>query len=570
MSKETKTTVMPTTLDHIEEIIYKAKELGLNTALFQKAKPQLKAVAEALKLTESQACLFSLVLENAGSEPVSIGEIAEMYKSGRIQLLKYMDDFEALEKKRMIRPSHNWEHTVLRRRRKSRDSLPSYTVPLDVIKAVRQGSPYRDTTYFNLDPDDFYAAANELFDACRDGNIGTETLIEELKSLFAGNPNIAFLKNLKTHLIKFKDAALLLCFSCAWIEDDIDTLSLSRLNFIFGARTMKFLARRFKTNEHPLIEKGLLEAACDNGLTDGETYSLTLKAHETFLSDINLSERKRRSGRNIIRTTDINERRLFHPGKIKTRIDELSELLSGENFSRIKKRLVEMNMRTAFTCIFSGPPGTGKTETACQIALATGRDIFLVDIADTKSMWFGESEKRIKAIFDRYKGMLRGSVLAPILLFNEADAVLGKRQELNENRRGGPAHTENAIQNIILQEMENLEGGILIATTNMKNNLDKAFERRFLYKLEFEKPDLQTAALIWQNFLPELCKEAAATLARRFDFSGGQIENISRKCAVDFVLSGSSPSLDKLTTFCNEELLYKDTGFKIGFNTNEQ
>ncbi|GHV80254.1 hypothetical protein AGMMS49944_20450 [Spirochaetia bacterium] len=84
----------------------------------------------------------------------------------------------------------------------------------------------------------------------------------------------------------------------------------------------------------------------------------------------------------------------------------------------------------------------------------------LVDISETKSMWFGESEKRIKELFDRYHGLLKSGGRTPILFFNEADAVLGKRQELGEVRRG-PAQTENAIQNIILQELEDLAGGIL-------------------------------------------------------------------------------------------------------------
>jgi SpoVK/Ycf46/Vps4 family AAA+-type ATPase len=63
-------------------------------------------------------------------------------------------------------------------------------------------------------------------------------------------------------------------------------------------------------------------------------------------------------------------------------------------------------MRTGFACIFSDPPGTGKTETVYQIARKTDRDIMLVNIAETKSMWFGESEKLIKSVFDRYRGIV--------------------------------------------------------------------------------------------------------------------------------------------------------------------
>ena len=83
----------------------------------------------------------------------------------------------------------------------------------------------------------------------------------------------------------------------------------------------------------------------------------------------------------------------------------------------------------------------------------------MVDISETKSMWYGESEKRIKKIFDTYRGYLKTCDIAPILLFNEADAVIGKRKEAGQ---GSIDQTENAIQNILLQEMENLEG-IMIA-----------------------------------------------------------------------------------------------------------
>lgn len=91
-------------------------------------------------------------------------------------------------------------------------------------------------------------------------------------------------------------------------------------------------------------------------------------------------------------------------------------------------------------------------------------------------MWVGESEKNIKGIFDDYKQKVKQSVKAPILLFNEADAIIGKRQVGAER---AVEKMENSIQNIILQEIEQLDG-ILIATTNLAENMDKAFERRFL------------------------------------------------------------------------------------------
>jgi SpoVK/Ycf46/Vps4 family AAA+-type ATPase len=196
------------------------------------------------------------------------------------------------------------------------------------------------------------------------------------------------------------------------------------------------------------------------------------------------------------------------------------------------------------------------------MARATGRDVMMVNIAETKSCWFGESEKKIKEVFDDYRNLVKNSEVTPILLFNEADAVIGKRKNVSN---GSVAQTENAIQNIILQEMENLEG-IMIATTNLTENLDKAFERRFLYKIEFEKPSKDAKRAIWQTMIPELSASEAAELAQAYDFSGGQIENITRKRTVDNIISGAAPSLEAMHAYCRNEQLSK-TGQrqKIGF-----
>ncbi len=221
-------------------------------------------------------------------------------------------------------------------------------------------------------------------------------------------------------------------------------------------------------------------------------------------------------------------------------------------------------MRKGFACLFSGTPGTGKTETAYQIARETGRNIMMIDISNTKSCWFGESEKKIKTIFRNYRHAVDNSKLAPILLLNEADAVIGKRK-VYSGSRGSVDQTENAIQNIILQEIENLVG-ILIATTNLTQNMDNAFERRFLYKIEFTKPCLEARQSIWQSMMPSLSAAETEKLASRYDLSGGQIENIARKAEVDFVINGGCVSMDALSRHCSEEIAGQfNTSKRIGF-----
>jgi SpoVK/Ycf46/Vps4 family AAA+-type ATPase len=214
----------------------------------------------------------------------------------------------------------------------------------------------------------------------------------------------------------------------------------------------------------------------------------------------------------------------------------------------------------ALPVFFTALPGTGKIETVYQIARKTGRDIMMVNISETKSHWFGDSEKKIKEIFDRYNTCVESNEIAPILLFNEADAVIGKRKEIGAHNRAVD-QTENAMQNIILQEMENLKG-IMIATTNLTRNMDKAFERRFLYKIEFGKPNLEAKKSIWQSLIPGLSQNETDTLAVQFDFSGGQIENISRKYTIEQVLSGNAPSLEMLNGYCKAEM-WEKSGMEI-------
>jgi SpoVK/Ycf46/Vps4 family AAA+-type ATPase len=113
---------------------------------------------------------------------------------------------------------------------------------------------------------------------------------------------------------------------------------------------------------------------------------------------------------------------------------------------------------------------------------------------------------------------------------------------------------ENAMQNIILQELEDLDG-ILIATTNLTSNLDSAFERRFLFKIEFHKPSTEVKAQIWQSMMKDLSRDDALQLASHFDFSGGQIENIARKRTVDYILSGKFATLDEIESYCRAEQL---------------
>ena len=114
--------------------------------------------------------------------------------------------------------------------------------------------------------------------------------------------------------------------------------------------------------------------------------------------------------------------------------------------------------------------------------------------------------------------------------------------------------------------METLDG-IMIATTNLQENLDPAFERRFLYKIKFDKPNEGVRARIWQTMIPELSVSDVTTLPASYEFSGGQIENIARKHTINCVLYGEiEQPLDALLKDCaNERLVNNNTRNRVGF-----
>ena len=106
----------------------------------------------------------------------------------------------------------------------------------------------------------------------------------------------------------------------------------------------------------------------------------------------------------------------------------------------------------------------------------------------------------------------------------------------------------------------------MIATTNLQQNMDKAFERRFLYKIKFEKPTEEARTSIWHSMIPELSELDVHTLASKYDFSGGQIENIARHYAIDCILHGTDDdTLSLIIAHCDNERLDQKESRKIGF-----
>ena len=258
----------------------------------------------------------------------------------------------------------------------------------------------------------------------------------------------------------------------------------------------------------------------------------------------------------------IQKRNLFYNSEEALQLEPIKKSLSHTAFTQLQNRLKSKNMNTGITALLYGAPGTGKTESVYQLAKKYNRPVFKVEISETKSMWFGESQKLVKKIFTDYYTFKKTQKICPILLFNEADAIIGKRKSAGSS---SVADTENAIQNVLLEELENFDG-ILFATSNLVANLDSAFERRFLFKVKFENPSIENAAKIWRNKLPLLSAKEALQLASQFSYSGGEMENIARKSLMDEIVFGIKPNFNRILSFCeNEKWSVKSNGARIGF-----
>lgn len=180
--------------------------------------------------------------------------------------------------------------------------------------------------------------------------------------------------------------------------------------------------------------------------------------------------------------------------------------------------------------IFYGPPGTGKTLTAHSLSRSLKRQVLSFDCSKILSMYVGESEKNVRKIFDTYADLTRATKTEPILLLNEADQFLSSR---SAGIGSSADQMHNQMQNIFLEQIEKFQG-ILIATTNLLENIDQAFSRRFNYKIEFKKPDQKQRLALWKMMLPKNAPyESGFDLEKlaAYPLTGGQINLIVKNTA---------------------------------------
>ena len=535
----------------IEQIVDKAKGTGLSAEFFRKADRYIRYVSEVMELTKEQSVMLALFVDNSCDTDITISSFGEYLGCRTSRLLRYMNDIDVLEKRELIRGRHSHNDVT-------------YRVPVELIEALKRNEKYVPKDYTGLTCVELFGELANIFDMRENKELRYGDMVKKIDDLFCCNSNLEYVQKVKSYGFSERVRMLLILFSHLFVNNSDDNVGWHDLEFMHDGRaTWISVKNRLSSGNHPLLEANIIENNNDGGFGDRNSFRMTNKAKNELFGELNLTSMNKRSKRgDIVRYENIVPKALFYNEKNKAQVEELASLLDDEKYNQIRSRMKDAGFRCAFTCLLYGAPGTGKTETALQLARQTGRDIMQVNISQIKSMWVGESEKNIKQVFDNYRAMVNDSQTTPILLFNEADAIIGKRQE---GTLRSVDKMENSIQNIILQEMEMLDG-ILIATTNLAQNMDKAFERRFLYKIKFDKPTVEARTSMWREMIPVLNEEESRILAGKFDFSGGQIENIARHYTIGKILHGDSEDVvNTLSTYCESEKLESNDKLRIGF-----
>lgn len=541
-----------------------------NDALVESVETDASFLSEQYHITPKQAVLFTLILSIGKGDDVRLSVLFDSTELSFIDSLTVKADLRALE-----------EAMLIKNRTGDR-----YRIPQEVNDLLAKNKPYLKPDSSNLSTATILSRMSRYFKNLEMNEGNSVLYMHQIDEMILANPDTSIAKVANKYGIlkagskveyyfaggvnyapDYTDSMLpmermlfyALCYR--YDREDDDFVNWWDIDSYYEESIIDYLRDKYRQEDLLLQIIGVVEFANIDGVKTKDNFKIADSVKEEIFADCGgLHGTAPMTG--TILNQDIASKELFYDADVSRQVNTLSQLLSEERYGQIRSALTAKGMRSGFTCLFYGSPGTGKTETVYQLARSTGRDIVMVDVSKLKSCWVGESEKNFKSLFSRYRQLVKDSKVTPILLFNEADAIFGIRRSGAES---AVDKMENSLQNILLQEMEDLQG-ILIATTNLTENLDKAFERRFLYKIKFNKPSASVKCQIWKSMIPELSETDASMLSSKFEFSGGQIENIVRKKEIQSILTGIDPDLNEILNYCSEEELGSKSCKKvIGF-----
>jgi len=544
-------------LGAINDVYLSSKDSSLSEEYFNLLDLSLSDLKEYFQLNTKEIVIISVMFAlNFKTRSVEINDVAKHFDVSPLQVLEFTPEINKLiSMGYIICIKTNSPYKGLNQSIK-------YFISSELIDSVLENKVLskNKTTQFS-DLMQLLEVVGELADLRENNEITTVDLFERTRDLLTVNHHFFICQKIKQLKINVRDACFLLLI--IWKTTiGYDNISISFLIDRLLEREInrvKFLQELIK-GDLSLIKANLIKIH-ETDFINNTLVQITSATCQVLKKDgLKLFSDKKKFA-NSIQPSKIARKVLFYNDEEGKQIELIKNMLVENNLKSLTERLAKKRLPKGITVLLHGASGTGKTETVYQLAKLTGREIMKVEISKSKSMWYGESEKLIKKIFTEYYDFKTACKKTPILLFNEADAIISKRRNVNESNI---ARTENTIQNIILEELESFEG-LFFATTNLVKNIDSAFERRFLFKVEFSLPDLNNRAKIWKSKLKSLSLDESILLANKYPFSGGEIDNITRKTEMMYIINGKKAGINDIQNLCEEEKLIKTIPNSIGF-----
>jgi hypothetical protein len=305
-------------------------------------------------------------------------------------------------------------------------------------------------------------------------------------------------------------------------------IELNRYSKFFSREVYLLFCQQINNETSKLIKAGLIEKKPER-YSDEMGLSLTNKAILMVFPQWDLgvetqnhwvSFEKHQEGFTLYKPEDLKDVSLFfneRNQKFKDRIELIIKCTDKEKLSS-----------SALAMMISGYPGTGKTAFAKKLCYDLGLLLMFVEMSDIQAKYIGETEQNIHRLFNQYRSLWKKSDKPVVLLFNECDQLFGRKVHVEKSSD----LFSNAVQSQLLNEMENLNG-ILIATCNSTDNLEEAFRRRFLFNMEFEKPDFDTRKKIWCGLDGVWTNDTQILDSiSQYELTGAQIDNVLKKMSL--------------------------------------
>lgn len=540
-------------LPHIEPITSEAKRCKLDFGKMSGVENEVKSISEFFDISSVQTIIFSCLLEFSFHRTVTFDFFALNADCSIIHIINLTNEFESLEKKRLIKKvcKENGRQLLFHD--------IGYSVPYNVIESLRLNNRQliNDCAKMNLPL--LVEKVAEMIEERSNSSSSTKEMLEQVEFLLAINKDNPFINFINSNIKNTTNKCFVLSLSLlSFRRREVNSLEGITSSIFDNLSEQLEYEQNLLARNNELTRNGIIRFV-ESEFMDEKVPMLTDKTIKLLYADYpELKVELEVDG--VIRSNKIAAKKLFYDSNLSGQIKKLIRTISQNHYEEVQGKLTQNGLPTGITAMFYGSSGTGKTETIYQIARITGRDIMMVDLSQLKSKWFGDSEKRVKKIFDDYNRLCNSYTIKPILFINEADGMFTKRLT---NGISSADQAVNTMQNIILQALENFEG-ILLATTNLSANLDSALERRFLFKIEFKNPHPNTSQRIWKSKIPELKPSYIKLLSERYQLSGGEIENVARKYFMDKIINDKRVGIEQIISYCEEEKPFQKQR-KIGF-----